>query len=868
MTRPGKRTLDQTNIRASASNDGAPRHYFAYRMTSFVTLGALPERGDGYLADYLRRQVELVSCLVNAADERFTYDLRWISEPDCGLYTRGSITLALAVRADGGSPAEAEESRSETLRLLQSTLSEVDLEPVPAAEIDLLLAPFPVNHLTSVIRRCEWQPLDSLSLRTHRPRVGFRPVRAGGEDAAGDGAVFHVFPFLPVFPEAAGLIRRLLLHPNRVMLSFRLRPTSLTHAEHDFLESQIARCEKYSQLQLSGFSDDLEGLRPTLQHQARLHEQHFLRALAALEDDAALLSVEIASPEPLPQVFVDAVAHFVSEPAAVLNPGGRGSTDPAQYLAGGYELLPRDTEPAALAAPATLDLILPSHPLAKSEAHRLLHLFDPGEALAAFRFPQATMEAPAGVPVRRVRYRLAPPNLPEHGVLLGVSQERGARQEVRLETEDRLRHVYLVGQTGTGKTTMLRSMIVDDIEKGHGVCVVDPHGDLFHEVLARIPEERAADLVVLDPTDIEHPFGLNLLEVTDESQRYFVVSEMMDIIVRLSIDSWGSGALSMMGPIFMQEVRNNLLLVTSDPDNPGTLLDFCRVFTEPNHFKRWMPLKLVDPMLSWWVEKVLPRRDYNAHDRGDPSMGAYVESKFEEFVFDPMLRNIFGQRCATINFRQIMDGERDASGRHRAKILLVNLAKGMLTESKAKFLGMIVLAKLLAAAMSRVRMPEEERRPFFTYVDEFQAIATSNFISMLSEGRKFGLGLVLANQFVSQLQDAQIVGSIFGNVGTLVAFRTGQPDAEMLEKYMAPVFARSDLATLPNWHAVMTTLVGGQAVEPFTVETVLPAVPVDEARAERLRAVSRLTYGRPRATVERELNIAHRAEEGEGEATS
>jgi len=225
-------------------------------------------------------------------------------------------------------------------------------------------------------------------------------------------------------------------------------------------------------------------------------------------------------------------------------------------------------------------------------------------------------------------------------------------------------------------------------------------------------------------------------------------------------------------------------------------------------------------------------------------MGGYVSSKIEEFVFDPLVRNIFGQRRSTIDFRTVMDG---------GKILLVNLAKGLLSGPTSRFLGMVVLAKLQAAAMTRVRARAVDRRLFYAYVGEFQSIATESFIDMLSEGRKFGLGLVLANQFISQLANQRITQSIFGNAGTLVAFRMGQPDAELMERYMSPPFTRTDLTTMPNWYAAMTTLVEGQTLQPFSVETI-PAKPASEPRrAEEVREASRRRYGVPRARVEADL---------------
>ena len=273
-------------------------------------------------------------------------------------------------------------------------------------------------------------------------------------------------------------------------------------------------------------------------------------------------------------------------------------------------------------------------------------------------------------------------------------------------------------------------MILNDMASGEGLCVIDPHGDLYKELLGKIPEQRLDDVVLLDPTDVEYPIGLNLLEYEGESQRHFLVQEMVGIVSRLMEDEFGYGALKeFAGPVFLQHMRMNLLLATSNPSDPGTLLEFYAIHQEPDYWKRCVPIRVSDPFLDRWVKQVLPKSDYTRPTGDGVSMGGYIGSKFEGFVFDPMLRNIFGQKRSTISLRKIMDNR---------QILLVNLAKGEITEPNSRFLGMVLLAKLQAAAMGRAKAPEQERPVFHVYVDEFQSIATQSFITLLSEGRKFG----------------------------------------------------------------------------------------------------------------------------------
>ncbi len=335
-----------------------------------------------------------------------------------------------------------------------------------------------------------------------------------------------------------------------------------------------------------------------------------------------------------------------------------------------------------------------------------------------------------------------------------------------------------------------------------------------------------------------------MLEYEDDSQRHFLIQELVSIIIRLLEDEFGPQAYEMIGPIFLQHMKMNLLLVMSKPNDPGTLLEFYNIYQSRNYWRRWLPLQIKDPLLENWVNQTLPNTDYLRTSSDSISTGSYVNSKFEGFVFDPILRNIFGQKHSTINLKDIMN---------QGKILLVNLAKGELTETNSRFLGMVLLAKIMAAATSRVKIPPKERKEFYLYVDEFQSIATQNFITLLSEARKFGVSLILANQFLSQIKDPRIIQSIFGNVGTIICFRLGQADAELMEREFFPIFNRFDLGNLPNWQAYIKTLINGQTVTPFNLQTVLDKLRYCEVTAQQVREHSRKTYGKLRKQVEQEI---------------
>ena len=812
------------------------------RAVRSVAANALGADAQGYREDLIRRQIEFVSSLVDPHDERVTYDLRLIAEPDPeGVFTRGRLTLAVLCRVDGATRQEAEALGGDLYRLIESHFDEFDFERLEAQAIPGLLRPFDLHHGVAIARRAAWLRLDSMeNFRVSRPIQGFAQGPPPSPVEAGSGRVYHTSPFVPPFSSFLSLAKLLLMHTAPTLMSVRLHPTSLRGEEASFLLETIARCETHAQVGLGAATERLDLLHPTLQRRAVYLQEMFLQRLHGLGDDAALMTIEVASPAPIPHSVSEGFAHLVTEPAAV--PGGKGNA--LRTFSGGFQVIGlEESTPWRKCLTEVVNSIPPTPGLAP-EAQRLPFLFDSAEATAAFRLPPATVEPLWGMDGRRWQVHPAPANLPRTGVLVGRSAVPGATQDVRIQGEDRMRHMYILGQTGTGKTTMLKTMILDDIRAGHGVCVVDPHGDLFREILGRIPDARINDVVILDPSDTEHPVGLNLLERSDESQRHFVVQEMVSIISRVMADEYGGASKDMTGPMFYRHVRNNLLVATSDPDRPGTLLDFSRIFSVPEYWQRWLPLKSDDEQTKLWINKVLPRTNYYSIGSEGMDLGSYFASKFDEFVFDPMLCNIFGQARSTIDFRAAMDGE---------KIVLVNLAKGLLTESTSRFLGMIVLAKVQAAALGRVRMREQDRRPFFLYVDEFQSIATQNFVSLLSEGRKFGLGLILANQFVTQLDNRKIVESVFGNVGTIVTFRAGQSDAEIMERYMAPAFDRQGITRLPNWHGAMTTLVAGESAQPFMVETIPDRTRPDAATVESVRATSRKRYGRPRTAVEREI---------------
>jgi hypothetical protein len=813
-------------------------------------------REGGAAAARLRVQVDLINALF-CPEPRRAFAVRFLTYPHPQVFSAGHVDVALLSRVVGSTKREAQTRANalcrEVLALLGGAMPDYAWSLVTErAVFDALWQPFDWSqaHMAEIRRR-----EDQVRLETVRPHPALGRGRPQPPPPwRPEEAVYFVHHFLPRPTTLGRLLRTMLLHHAPVLVNVTLTPVWLTDEEEDGLIGEVAKCEQYVQR-----SDALG--RESLVLPQTIHERRatsmcegLLDQLLRLQDAPFLLTVTLASPEPLPRTLVEAAGVEITAPV-----GDEASAAAARatvYMQmGGYDVVVPGSEAERRLAwenAQHLEHRLWGASLAPPALRRVRYLTDAREAAGAFRFPVATVDGLLGVDVHTARQRPLPRDVaaleqdakPPACLLLGENRYLGIPQPVHMLARDRRQHVYVVGQTGTGKTTLLRTMILADMAAGNGLAVIDPHGDLFQDLLYYLPKARWADVVLLDPTDMEFPVGLNLLECADEHTRHFVVRELRAIMERLIEDQYQYKAAEYAGPVFYQHMQMNMLLAMSNPHDPGTLLEFYEIFQQRHYWKRWRPLRWHDPQLERWMRQSLPNIDYTKRGSENATWGEYLSSKFDDFVFDPMLRLIFGQKRSTIDLRQIMDS---------GKILLVNLAKGELAEANARFLGMVLMAKILAAAMARVDQPVHQRRVFYLYVDEFQSLATQSFVTLLSEARKFGLGLVLANQFVSQIKDERIVQSIFGNVGTLISFRVGRADAELLAPQFTPLFDFYDLANLPNWQACMKTTVGGQVVPPFTLHTLAPADQPDPTTAHNVRQRSRRAYGRPRAQVEAEI---------------
>ena len=455
------------------------------------------------------------------------------------------------------------------------------------------------------------------------------------------------------------------------------------------------------------------------------------------------------------------------------------------------------------------------------------------ELSSVFHFPIFTTETPK---LDLLKSKAAPPpdKLPEDGLILGYNDFRGLKTEIRIGEEDRYRHLYIVGQTGTGKSTFIEEMAKQDAKNKQGMCIIDPHGDLIDHVLESIPKERAEDVIYFDPSDTERPFGLNMMEYDEKNpeQKTFVINEMISIFDKL-YDLKQTG-----GPMFEQYMRNAMLLVMDSPETGSTLLEIPRVFRDEafrkDKIKRCKDMTVID----FWEKEA----EKAGGDASMENIAPYITSKLVTFVSNDMMRPIISQQKSTINFREVMD---------EGKILLVNLSKGKIGEINSHLLGMVIVGKLLMSALSRVDMPEKDRRPFYLYIDEFQNFTTDSISQILAEARKYRLSLTIAHQFIGQLSE-DISKAVFGNVGSMASFRVGSEDAEFLEKQFAPVFKASDLINIDNYQCYAKLLVNNMSTEPFNMKTYPPSEGSEEIK-EALKELSRYKYGRSSKIVNAEI---------------
>lgn len=459
------------------------------------------------------------------------------------------------------------------------------------------------------------------------------------------------------------------------------------------------------------------------------------------------------------------------------------------------------------------------------------------ELATVFHLPNKTVET-HHIRWLNAKNAPAPSEIPTEGLFLGNSKYRGEVRPVYMKLNDRRRHMYIIGKTGTGKSEFLKEMILQDIEAGKGVCAIDPHGEFVEDILQLMPPERAEDVIYFNPSDLDRPMGMNIMEAYTEEQRHFVVSSVIGLMYKL-YDPHRTGII---GPRFEHAIRNAMLTIMSKEG--GTFIEMVRILTDAKFVEEMLPY-VKDPVVKrYWTDQIAQTSDFHKSEVLD-----YIVSKFGRFVTNKTMRNIIGQQKSAFDFRKAMDEE---------KVILCNLSKGILGEEDAKFLGLILVPKVLTAAMSRQDVPMDQRKDFFLYVDEFQNYATEDFAVILAEARKYRLNLIVANQYIGQI-DEDVKNAVFGNVGSMVSFRVGTQDANFLQHEFSPTFNEHDLANIEKYHVYIKTIVDNEPMQPFSMSLEKDMEKVgammNPKLATMIKELSRLKYGKDRQIVEEEMTI-------------
>ncbi len=470
---------------------------------------------------------------------------------------------------------------------------------------------------------------------------------------------------------------------------------------------------------------------------------------------------------------------------------------------------------------------------------KIRFLLNTEELASLFHFPNKTSETP-NILWLSASHAPAPSELPGEGIVLGQNVYRGITRDIHMKRNDRRRHTYMIGKSGSGKSTMIASMAVQDILNGEGVCLLDPHGDLVSDVMSRIPPERAEDVILFAPADTERPLGLNLLEYDPRypEQKTFVINEMIKIFDKL-YDLKATG-----GPIFEQYVRNAMLLIMASPESGSTLMEVPKVLADAEFRKMKLEKCADQTVVDFWRKEA----EKAGGDAALANVVPYVTSKLTQFISNDTMRPIIAQQKSAFNLRDVMD---------KRKILLIDLSKGQVGEMNAHLLGMILVGQILMAALSRTDIPEEARKDFYLYIDEFQNFTTDSINSILSEARKYKLNLIIAHQYLGQLvknQDSSIKEAVFGNVGTWILFKVGSEDAEVMEKEFAPVFNQYDLINIERYTAYVKLLIDNASSRPFSMRATYPLPGIERPElVGKIKMLSRLKYGQDRKLIEAEI---------------
>ena len=796
---------------------------------------------EEFVINALSRQMDFIQSLHDLPEE-CALDLRYLFDPK----DQHAINVYFLIRVKAVSKNEAVTSAQHLekyllhLLLINNNLHEF-VPVIEESELSYLIEPFLFQHIVEITRREEFIELDTMTRKRCRPFVGFsneaiiEPLDKNM--SMSPACIYYVFPYLLNLSNMERLCNILFLQTHPCVVSVCINPRRITPLDFTKLEERVQLCEKFAQLTISA-APDVDKLKPFLRSQAHVLYKQCTKELLQLQDAAFLLKFQIASSRPIGQELVDIAGTTVTEHTgqprlAFLNP-----VELESMFAGGYdwhEPKNKDEYRVALNNLQNMEFDQWIPTIAEAPLCHWRYLFDISQASAAFRLPIPVAAQFPGIDTILYHLKIAPSYLPKSGLLLGEHNSLNKKRQVFYGNKDRARHTYVVGQTGTGKSTLFLHMILQDIQLGHGVGVIDPHGELIEEILSCIPPNRELDVVYIDPKDYERPVGINMLDYQNVFEKDYCVNYLIEVFDIL-YDLKQTG-----GPIFEMYMRNALQLLLDQPDGVKyTILEVPRIFQD-SRFRGDLLEKCTNVYAKNFWEKEAETAGGEASLR---NVSPYITSKLTRFVYNELLRSIIGQRQSTINFREIID---------TGKILLVDLRKGILGSTNSAFLGNILVGKILAAVLGRTDVKDKAKlRDFYLYVDEFQNLATPSFVSILSEARKYHLALTITNQYIAQLKD-YIVDGILGNVGTLISFRVGYNDAKILSQEFGETISENDLLGLSPWHAYVKLLINGKVSAPFDMQTILPERKINPEAVSRICDLSRQRYGRSREDVEKDI---------------
>lgn len=745
-------------------------------------------------------------------------ELHWTSWPNLAAPAHGRIDLTITLNCLAATEKQSIEellSRYQPFHaLLLSHHQEAIFSPLQdKRELKARIEPFQPQHCLA-LRRCR-RPLSlKLDLPLQVSTIGFlEPTSLKNTSLEEEAWLDHLFPWLPSFDPLHKLADFLLWYPEPVWLRIRLQPFLQPQVEEELLLQTVKQCESF--------------LKGTVKPAETILENQVI----ALRDFSLQRMLELSQGKVKLAAFLG-VLHTLDESLVHLVTGSFfGSAmeqDKTNLLQGGVDLQ----------AVTPQQMIDPQY-YADTRAMSV------SEAACMFRLPWPPQAELHGLSLRRWRTAFAdlPLDTPENqdSLLLGLNVHRGVSQPVRVSTIDRFRHMFVAGQTGTGKSTLLENLILQDIEADRGLCLIDPDGDLVEAVLQKFPSKRHQDLILIDLSDSQYPFALNLLAWNTEDERDFLIDDLYNAVDRL-YDMHQTG-----GPMFEKYFRGMLRLLMSVNNQyfTPTILELPLIFTD-RAFRRFCLEDIADETLHHFVEEI----ESVDGEAKLANMAPYVTSKLNRFTQDQRLRRIFGQSGLSLNFSQIID---------QGSVVLVNLRKGMFGPTVSSLVASQLVGRFQKAAMGRAFIPPEKRREFFLYVDECHNVVNESFAELLSEARKYKLGLILCTQYTEQLQRAWVgrldtlLSAILGNVGMILSFRLGINDAEKLAGVFVPSFSMYDLLNLPNWEAYVKLSLGGKNIPAFNLQT-LPMQPGNNPeQVEHLRNWSRKHYCRPASQVDAEI---------------